>query len=289
MTGLIVKGVGGFYYVHTEQGVIEAKGRGIFKKDGFLLAVGDEVELEILEDGTGVINEVFPRKNQFIRPPIVNVDMFLVVLSPVHPRPNYILIDKFLIMAEMHDVEPVLCVNKCDLASDKEIAAIEEVYQGVYPTFLVSGKTGEGLDTLMERLRGKKAALAGPSGVGKSTILNRLHPEAKMETGEISKKTNRGKHTTRHAEIFFTEGGGMLFDTPGFTSFEILEAEEEELASYYPEIEKYRGLCRYDDCRHKKEPECAVREAVQQGKIHWRRYESYLANLEEIQSRKKKR
>ena len=287
MEGLIVKGIGGFYYFLTSSGIIEAKGRGIFKKDGFVLAVGDLVELERLEDGTGVITHVMPRKNQFIRPPIANVDLFIIVFSPRHPKPNYMLIDKFLIMAETHGVESLLCVNKCDLASEKEREEIAKIYQDIYPVFFVSCKTGEGLTDLKKQLRGKKAALAGPSGVGKSTILNSFHPKANMETGEISCKTNRGKHTTRHAEIFPVEEEGFLFDTPGFTSFEILEAEEDELGEFYPEIARLRGMCRYDDCRHKKEPGCAVREAAARGEIHPKRYESYLTNLEEIQRRKK--
>ena len=287
MTGLITKGIGGFYYVLTEEGIIEAKGRGIFKNDGIKLAVGDMVELEKTEAGKGIINEIHPRKNQFIRPPIVNVDTFIVVFAPAHPKPNYMLIDKFLIMAEMNGIEPILCLNKCDLASEEEIAEIRSIYEGIYPMLTVSCKNGQGLEALQELVSGRKAALAGPSGVGKSTILNHLHPEANMETGAVSQKTRRGKHTTRHVEIFQLEGGGMIYDTPGFTSFEILEAEEDNLASYYPEMDQLKGKCRYDDCRHLSEPECAVREAVKAGTIHKKRYDSYLANLEEIRTRKK--
>ena len=287
MTGLITKGIGGFYYVLTDEGIIEAKGRGIFKNDGIKLAVGDMVELEKTEDGKGVINEIHPRKNQFIRPPIVNVDTFIVVFAPAHPKPNYMLIDKFLIMAEMNGIEPVLCLNKCDLVSEEDVEEIRSIYAGIYPILTVSCQTGQGLDQLQEMVSGKKAALAGPSGVGKSTILNNLHPEANMETGAVSQKTRRGKHTTRHVEIFQLEGGGMIYDTPGFTSFEILEAEEDNLASFYPEMDLIRGQCRYDDCRHVSEPECAVRAAVKNGKIHKKRYDSYLANLDEIRTRRK--
>lgn len=287
MTGLITKGIGGFYYVLTEEGIIEAKGRGIFKNDGIKLAVGDVVELEKTEEGKGVINEIYPRKNQFIRPPIVNVDTFIVVFAPAHPKPNYMLIDKFLIMAEMNGIEPVLCLNKCDLVTEEEIKEIRSIYEGIYPILAVSCQTGQGLDKLQEIVSGKKAALAGPSGVGKSTILNNLHPEANMETGAVSQKTRRGKHTTRHVEIFQLEGGGMIYDTPGFTSFEILDAEEDNLAGFYPEMDQLRGKCRYDDCRHVSEPECAVRDAVKNGKIHKKRYDSYLANLEEIRTRRK--
>ena len=289
MKGLIRKGIGGFYYVQTEAGLVEAKGRGIFKKDGITLAVGDFVDIDIIEEAEkkGVINEILPRKNQFIRPPIVNVDVFLIVFAATRPKPNFALVDKFLVMAEMHNVEAVICINKCDGASETEIAEMKAVYEPVYPVLCVSGKTGQGLAELEAQIAGKSAALAGPSGVGKSTILNAMIPHANMETGEISEKTKRGKHTTRHVELFSVDGGGMVFDTPGFTSFEILEAGEDDLRLYYPEIERYDGQCRYDNCRHMTEPDCAVREAVRKGEIHKLRYASYTANLEEIRSRKK--
>lgn len=289
MKGLIRKGIGGFYYVQTEAGLIEAKGRGIFKKDGITLAVGDFVDIDIIDEAEkkGVINEILPRKNQFIRPPIVNVDVFLIVFAATRPKANFALVDKFLVMAEMHNVEAVICINKCDGASEAELAEMKAVYEPVYPVLCVSGKTGQGLAELESRIAGKTAALAGPSGVGKSTILNAMIPHANMETGEISEKTKRGKHTTRHAELFSVDGGGMVFDTPGFTSFEILEAGEDDLRLYYPEIERYEGQCRYDNCRHMTEPDCAVREAVRKGEIHRSRYASYQANLEEIRSRKK--
>ena len=226
MTGQIMKGIGGFYYVQTEAGLIEAKGRGIFRKDGTTLAVGDFVDLDILDADAdqGVINEILPRKNQFIRPPIVNVDIFLIVCAATRPKPNFALIDKFLVMAEMHNVEAVLCVNKCDAAPEAELAALKAAYEAVYPVLCVSGRTGEGMEQLEAIIAGKTAALAGPSGVGKSTMLNAMIPHANMQTGAISEKTKRGRHTTRHVELFEVEGGGKVFDTPGFTSFEIMEA-----------------------------------------------------------------
>ena len=289
MEGFIKKGIGGFYYVQTDQGLIEAKGRGIFKKDGITLAVGDYVEIEIIDEieKKGIIQSIHPRKNQFIRPPIVNVDIFVVVFAASRPKPNYALIDKFLVMAEMNNVEAVICINKCDAADETELADMKAIYENTYPVVCVSGKTGEGINVLEKMISGCHAALAVQSGVGKSTILNTMIPHANMETGEISQKTKRGKHTTRHVEIFDVEGGGRVFDTPGFTSFEILEADEDTLQEYYPEIETYRGGCRYDNCRHIKEPGCAVREAVRDGRIHKRRYQSYEANIEEIRSKKK--
>lgn len=289
MEGLIVKGIGGFYYVDTGSEIIEAKGRGIFKKDGITLAVGDRVELEIIDEAEkkGVINSIYPRKNQFIRPPIVNVDTFVVVFAASKPKPNLVLVDKFLVMAEMHGVEAIICINKRDLVSPEILGEYKAIYENIYPVIAVSARTGEGMDELKNALSAKTAALAGPSGVGKSTIINALVPHANMETGSISEKTKRGKHTTRHAEIFKAEGGGRIFDTPGFTSFEIMEADEESLMHYYPDIERYSDGCFYDNCRHLKEPQCAVREAVNEGKIHRLRYESYAANMEEIKNRKK--
>lgn len=287
MTGLITKGIGGFYYVLVEGRIIECKGRGIFKKDGITLAVGDLVEVTETETGKGVIESILPRRNQFIRPPIVNVDTFIVVFAPVRPKPNFVLIDKFLIMAEMHGIDPILCLNKCDLVSEDRIEEIRSIYEGVYPFMTISCQTGRGLDQLRERIRGQRAALAGPSGVGKSTILNQLHPAANMETGSVSEKTRRGRHTTRHVEIFQVEGGGMIYDTPGFSSFEILEAEEDNLMDFYPEIARLHGGCRYDDCRHRSEPGCVVRDAAEAGRIHPARYQSYLTNLEEIKNRRK--
>ncbi len=207
MRGLILKGIGGFYYVETEKGLIEAKGRGIFKKDGITLAVGDDVEITILEDDEtkGVIEKIYPRKNCFIRPPIANVDAFIVVFAATSPAPNFPVIDKFLVNAEKHGIEPIICINKKDLVSEDEIEEIKSIYDSAYEVVAVSTITGEGLDELSALIKGKKAALAGPSGVGKSSILNQLHPSANMETGEVSKKTARGKHTTRHVEIFSIE------------------------------------------------------------------------------------
>lgn len=287
MRGLIVKGIGGFYYVKTADGIYQAKGRGIFKKEGITLAVGDNVELEVLPDGDGVINEILPRKNQFIRPPIANVDCFIVVFAAAKPKPNFSIIDKFLIMAEAGNMDAVLCINKCDLASDEELARIRDIYEGIYPMFFVSAKTGEGIDSLDTYISGKRAAFAGPSGVGKSTITNLIVPQANMETGKISSKTSRGKHTTRHVEIFESREGGLVFDTPGFTSFDILEADEAALSDYYPEFASYKGKCRFDNCRHLKEPDCRIREAAERGEISMARYESYLTNLDQVKKRKK--
>ncbi|QIB69953.1 ribosome small subunit-dependent GTPase A [Aminipila butyrica] len=288
MEGTVVKGIAGFYYVKAGEQVYQCKARGLFKKDGIKVTVGDEVKIQLHEGSDALITEIKPRKNAFIRPPIVNVDCFAVVFAITQPQPNFAIIDRFLVMAEKSNLEIILCANKADLAEEAELQRVKDIYGGLYPLMLVSGKTGQGMDELKTWLKGKKCALAGPSGVGKSTILNALEPQVAAETGEISQKTKRGKHTTRHVEIFDTAFGAMLFDTPGFTSFEVLEADEEELAHLYPEMQDYLGQCRYDNCRHIKEPDCRIREAVTEGKINKSRYGSYVEQIKEIREKSKK-
>lgn len=297
MIGLIIKGIGGFYYVKTEDGIFECKGRGVFKKKGIKLQVGDRVEISEVDlskeaekrgmQHEGVIEDIMERKNEFIRPPIVNVDTFAVTFAAKDPEPTFSLIDKFLVMAEMNDVEAILVMNKCDLVDEETRKSVRDIYKGLYKMVEISASTGEGLKELEELIKGKTVAFAGPSGVGKSTIINELIPEAEMETGGISKKTLRGRHTTRHVEIFEAHGGGLVYDTPGFTSFEIMEAGENDLKNYYPEIEKFHGKCYYDNCRHLKEPDCAVRAAVKNGEISKVRYLSYKSNMEEIKEKRK--
>lgn len=287
MRGIIVKGIAGFYYVKTEEKIYQCKARGIFKKDGITPYVGDEVVIEKLDEDEAVVNEILPRKNSFIRPPIANVDCFVIVVAAAKPDPNTDIIDKFLVMAEKNHTDIVICINKIDLVSEGKLHELEEIYQDIYPLVSVCGKTGAGIEEFAEHLKGRKCALAGPSGAGKSTLLNRLQSNYTVETGAISDKTKRGKHTTRHVELFETDFGALLFDTPGFTSFDILDAEEDELHYLYPEMAPFIGGCKYDDCRHVKEPECRVIEAVQEGKIHGSRYQSYLNQYKEIQERRK--
>ena len=287
MRGTIVKGIAGFYYVKCGGKVYSCKARGIFRKENTVPRVGDEVSIEIIDAEEAVINEIHERRNEFIRPPVANVDCFVIVIAVKKPEPNLSVIDKFIVMAELYHTDIIVCLNKIDLAETEEVKVIADIYENLYPLTKVSGKTGEGIPELACLLRGKKCALTGPSGTGKSTLLNRLHRGASAETGEISSKSQRGKHTTRHVELFETEGGGMLFDTPGFTSFEVLEAEEGELAFLYPEMVPFIGSCRYDNCRHISEPDCRVRQAVTEGKIHKSRYESYKEQMKEIQEKRK--
>ncbi|MBN7772052.1 ribosome small subunit-dependent GTPase A [Clostridium aminobutyricum] len=287
MEGIVVKGIGGFYYVKAEGQVIQCKARGIFKKDGIKIAIGDLVRIELNEGSDATITAIHERRNCFIRPPIANVDCFAVVMAAADPEPNLAIIDRFLVMAEKSNMDVILCINKVDIAKPEMINRLKNIYEDIYPMVFLNAKTGSGIDELKKLMTDKKCALAGPSGVGKSTILNALEPKVTVETGEISEKTKRGKHTTRHVEIFDTDFGALVFDTPGFTSFEILEAEEEELQQFYPEMLPYLGGCKYDNCRHIKEPECSVLEAVEDGAISQSRYNSYAEQYKEIKEKKK--
>lgn len=287
MKGIIIKGIAGFYYVKTEDRVYQCKARGIFKKDGITPHVGDEVIILPLDEKEAVVNEILTRKNCFIRPPIANVDCFVIVTAAAKPQPNPDIIDKFLVMAEKNHTDIIVCINKIDLVSEEEWKSIERIYKDIYPVVCICGATGDGIQTLVQVMGPRKCALAGPSGTGKSTILNRLQTRFLVETGDISAKTKRGKHTTRHVELFETDSGALVFDTPGFTSFDILDADAEELHFLYPEMVPFIGSCKYDDCRHVKEPDCRIREAVEEGNIHESRYQSYLSQYKEIQEKKK--
>lgn len=283
--GTIMKGVGGFYYVKAQDRLYECKARGIFKKDGITPAVGDEVELSDLSEDKAVIHKILERKNHFLRPTVANIEQMVLVISMASPEPNLSVLDRFLVMAEREQVEIVICLTKGDLDDPVQLERYRAIYEPSYPVVLVNGLTGEGIMNLKPLLAGKKSAFAGPSGVGKSTLLNLIHETLELETGSISRKTNRGKHTTRHVELFEVSDGGMLFDTPGFTSFDILEAEEDELQYLFPEIEALIGKCKYKSCRHSNEPGCAVKDAVAAGKIPKSRYESYLSMYQEILTR----
>lgn len=288
MQGLVVKGIGGFYFVETEEGVFRAKARGIFKKDKNIISVGDEVEIDIADndEDDSWITKILPRKNQFMRPPISNVDNLVVVFSVSNPTPNLLVIDKLLVVAEEKGVNPIICINKEDLDDGKLLGTYKEIYDGLYPLCITDALTGEGFEELKKYISGGKTALAGPSGVGKSTITNFLIPDAEMETGEVNEKTYRGKHTTRHVEIFKHEEG-YLFDTPGFTSLDIDLDDEKLLSGYFPEM-KELDSCRFIDCMHINEPDCAVIDAVNAGKISESRYNSYLQMVKELRERKKR-
>lgn len=273
----------------TDQGVFQCKARGIFKKQGITPCVGDYVDIEVTdkEDDEGVINDILPRKNIFIRPPISNIDLFIIVVATEDPLPNTEIIDKFLVTAELAEVEVLLCINKIDLGNMEESAdELVSIYKPLYNCIMISAKTGQWMEQLKDAMKGKKSALVGPSGVGKTTIINSLGLGLSLETGDISRKTKRGKHTTRHVEIFDTNFGGSVYDTPGFTSFEVKKDEDVGLEFLFPEFLPYINQCKFDNCKHKKEPGCAIRQAVEDGIITKSRYESYLKIGEEWNDKK---
>ncbi|MBR5981447.1 MAG: ribosome small subunit-dependent GTPase A [Firmicutes bacterium] len=290
MTGTIVKGIAGFYYVLAGEGedrrVYECKARGIFRKDGITPLAGDRVLLSVLDDGSGSVDEILPRVNVFDRPPVANVETMILVAAPREPEPSFPLLDRFCVMAEQKNCRIAVCVNKADIGDPAILQRFRNVYGPVYPVFIISTKTGEGVEELRAFLKGTQAALAGPSGVGKSSIANILLEDEAMETGEISRKTLRGRNTTRHTELF-DAGGFRLFDTPGFTSFELGEVEEDQLQHYFPEFAPYLGKCRFDNCRHLDEPDCAVAKAAADKAISRRRYASYKDMMKFLQQQEK--
>ena len=291
MQGKIVKGIAGFYYVHVvEFGVYECKAKGIFRKDKKKPLVGDDVEIEVLSEveKTGSIINIFERKNELIRPAVANIDQALVVFAAAKPSPHFNLLDRFLVMMQTKEIPVILCFNKEDIASEEKLSELAEIYEkcGCQLIF-VSAKEEKNMETLRRMLEGKTTAIAGPSGVGKSSIINFLNPKANMETGSISRKIERGKHTTRHSELFMIGEDSYIMDTPGFSSLYVNDFEKEELKYYFPEFELYEGQCRFNGCDHIHEPGCAVKEAVEKGKIHAVRYEDYKELYEELKNKRR--
>lgn len=291
MQGKIVKGISGFYYVHVvESGIYECKAKGIFRQQKMKPLVGDDIEIDIIseEKKTGNVAAIRPRKNALIRPAVANVEQALLIFAAASPNPNFNLLDRFLVMMGRQDVPVILCFNKCDLITEEQKQEIEAIYEASGCKILfVSAKKELGLKKLQEILEGKTTTVAGPSGVGKSSLINLLAPEACMETGEISKKIERGRHTTRHAELIQLKGDGYIMDTPGFSSLYLPEMEKEELQDCYPEFAAFEPYCRFQGCSHISEPDCGVKEALSEGKIHPVRYENYCQLYGELKDRKK--
>ena len=291
MQGKIIKGIAGFYYVHVAgSGVYECKAKGIFRKDGVKPLVGDDVEMEVTheKDMEGNIMRILPRKNELVRPAVANIDQALVVFAVTKPKPHFNLLDRFLVMMEAKEIPAILCFNKADIAGDAEIAGLKAVYENCgYPLIFTSAKKEENIDRLKELLQGKTTAVAGPSGVGKSSLINRLQSGVKMETGSISRKIERGKHTTRHSELIMLGDESYIMDTPGFSSLYAGNMEKEDLKYCFPEFAPYEGKCRFNGCGHIHEPGCAVKQAADEGKIHRIRYEDYVMMYRELQERKR--
>lgn len=291
MQGKIIKGIAGFYYIYAEDGnVYECKAKGIFRKDNFKPLVGDNVEITVLneEEKEGSVTSILPRRNSLIRPAVANVDQAFLIFAMENPKPNFLLLDRFLIMMKQQEIPAVICFNKKDVGEKEEMEKLYEIYTGCgYRVVLSSAYEGEGMDEIHEILKGKTTVVAGPSGVGKSSITNCMQGEVQMETGEISKKLKRGKHTTRHSQVIPVEKNTFLVDTPGFSSLYLTDMKEEELRDYFPEFVMYEPQCRFQGCMHIHEPGCAVKKALSEGKISQQRYDNYLALYEELKEKRR--
>ncbi len=291
MRGRIIKGVAGFYYVAVpKEGVFECKAKGIFRKEGVKPLVGDFVEMALLDaqEKTGNLTGILPRKNAPLRPAVANIDQAAVIFAAADPKPNYLLLDKFLAMLERCRIPALLCLNKVDLAAREDIVFFQETYaQCGYPLVLASAARGDGICELQRFFHGKTTAVAGPSGVGKSSLTNLLQQEIHMETGEISRKLGRGKHTTRHAQLIFLEDDTWLADTPGFSSLYLQDIETEELKTCFREFAPYEADCRFTGCMHIHEPGCAVTAALEKGNISPQRYKNYLELYQQLKEKRR--
>lgn len=291
MTGKIIKGIGGFYYVVCENGVTyECKAKGVFRNRKIKPLVGDNVEIEILdaEKNLGNIEDILPRFNWLNRPAVANVDQTVIIFAVSAPAPNFNLLDRFLINMEQHEVPTIICFNKIDLEGFRQSEDICRSYtKSGYEVLFISAESGYGINTLEVVIKGKTTVFAGPSGVGKSSTLNSLFPDANVQTGGLSEKIQRGKHTTRHSELMFVDDDTYIMDTPGFSSLYTEGIEAEDLKLYFPEIAAYTGTCKFNMCNHISEPGCLVKEAVGDGRISKMRYDDYVMIYNELKEKRK--
>ncbi len=302
--GKIIKGIAGFYYVYAaESGIYECRAKGLFRKQNIKPLVGDVVQFDVIDEGekTGNVIDILPRKNALIRPALANVDQALVIFAADCPKPNLNLLDRFLIMMEQQNVPAVIGINKADLVSREELMSLREAYRSSgYPLLFFSAAKEEGIDQIREQLKGRTSTVAGPSGVGKSTLINLLAPDAAMETGEVSEKIQRGRHTTRHSELIALGEDTYIFDTPGFSSLtvdyynpgmqhladkEFQAVEPGTLGWFFPEFRSREADCRFAGCSHIHEPDCAVRSALENGEISLSRYQNYVQIYQELKSK----
>lgn len=278
-SGIIIKGIGGFYYVLSEGASYECKARGIFRKNGITPLPGDEVEFSIQDEDakTGSLDAILPRKTLLVRPAVANIDQIIAVIAVKSPEPDLLLLDKLLVTAEKEGINAVICVNKTDLDDAGECARIAETYKKAgYSVIPASSKSDTGLEKLKNVLGGRITVFAGQSGVGKSTLLNRITDTLVMKTGALSGKIDRGRHTTRHAELIPLADGGYLVDTPGFSSFELAGIEYSGLQDHFHEFSDLKNECRFKGCSHISEPGCAVKEAIAAGALEAGRHERYI-------------
>lgn len=291
MTGKIIKGISGFYYVYVEgAGLYECKAKGAFRKQKIKPLVGDNVEIAVIDEANklGNVEKILPRKNELIRPAVSNIDMALVIFASAKPDPNFNLLDRFLCMMEYQKVPVTICFNKIDLVDQEKLKEYSRIYEPAgYNVIFTCTKTKEGLGSIRSLLEGKTTTVAGPSGVGKSSIINCLQSDITMETGTISEKIERGKHTTRHSEIIPVSHDTYIMDTPGFSSMDVPGFEKEDLWTCYPEFVRHEPYCRFIGCSHINEPDCGVKAAVEDGEISPVRYENYKLLYEELKNRHK--
>lgn len=282
MKGKIIKGVGGFYYVQTAHSVVECKARGLFRKTKESLIVGDNVEIEETLAGKGFIVKIYPRKNELIRPAVSNVDQILLLFALENPKPNFNLLDRFLVMLEQKKIPVIIGFNKADLVNDVE-REMQRYRQIGYEVYSFSAHSSD-LSELRKLLSGKTTALAGPSGTGKSTLVNLWQQNITMETGMVSEKIGRGRHTTRHVSLIPLDENSFIVDTPGFTSLDLTGVDHREIRNYFVEFEEFQQQCKFQDCLHDKEAGCAVKEALQNREIWQSRYDSYIQLKEQLSS-----
>lgn len=291
MQGKIIKGISGFYYVHVVgTGIYECKAKGAFRKQKIKPLVGDEVEITIVDEEKmiGNVEAILPRTNELIRPAVSNIDMALVIFAAAKPDPNFNLLDRFLCMMEYQKVPVTICFNKCDLITEEQKKELISIYEPAgYDILFTSAKAGIHLEELKALLKDKTTTVAGPSGVGKSSLINTLQSNVQMETGAISQKIERGKHTTRHSEIIPLGEHTYIMDTPGFSSMDVPGFEKEDLWTCYPEFVEHEPYCKFQGCSHLQEPNCGVKDALSEGKIHQIRYDNYSLLYEELKNRKK--
>lgn len=291
MRGKIVKGISGFYYVHVaETGIYECKAKGIFRNQKIKPLVGDDVEIVVLDEEKriGNVEKILPRTRELIRPAVVNIDMALVIFAAAKPDPNFNLLDRFLCMMEYQKVPVTICFNKCDLVTEKQREVLRKIYEPAgYELLFTSAKTQENVEKLKSVLQGKMTAVAGPSGVGKSSLINDLQDAVQMQTGGISDKIERGKHTTRHSQIIPIAENTYIMDTPGFSSMDLPGFSKEDLWTCYPEFVRFEPECRFIGCSHIGEPDCGVKTALAEGKISQVRYDNYVQLYQEMKNMRK--
>ncbi len=287
--GIIIKGVGGNYYVDIGNKIVECRARGLFRIKNVKPLVGDKVLIRLTEEDedAGYIEDILDRKSEIKRPAVANAQQLVIIFSVINPEPSFLLLDKLLIAARSNNLDPVICINKLDLAEEGQKEYILGIFKNTgYKIIFTSKHYENSLQGLKDILKDKLNVLSGPSGVGKSSLMNAIEPDFYLETGELSEKLKRGRHTTRHAEIFKLSFGGYAVDTPGFSSFELEGIDEYSLKNYYPEIVKYEEGCKFLDCLHYKEPDCGVKEALKDDLISEVRYNNYIKLLEQIKERK---